>query len=277
MEKKVLINNLNLIDKYVMIKSIDLIGVLLLIFVKQELKTHIKNIYSIIMKTGFLGTLGNKGNVMVRFDLSNDLSIAISCCHLAAGMKKNDSRVKEIVDIMNKKIQIDNKKEEKKFKHHDIAFIFGDLNFRLELDNFTCRNMVRQGNLTELLQYDQFRKEKLKNSQLGLLEEAEINFNPTYKYDIHTKEYDTSKKNRTPAWCDRILWKNSPYVKKLLYDRSEFNFSDHRPIYGYFKVSKNFKKEIEPKNNLNIYSPFNNVSEEFRNLNFSDSLKEKIY
>ena len=37
--------------------------------------------------------------------------------------------------------------------------------------------------------------------------EAPVAFPPTYKYDMGTHVYDTSKKSRVPSWTDRILYK----------------------------------------------------------------------
>ncbi len=53
---------------------------------------------------------------------------------------------------------------------------------------------------------------------------------PTYKYDVGTNIYDTSNKQRTPSWCDRILlWADDDIiVNQLFYSRKELNDSDHR-------------------------------------------------
>ncbi len=71
-------------------------------------------------------------------------------------------------------------------------------------------------------------------------EEGEINFDPTYKYDKRSSKYDTSKKQRTPSWCDRILWKKNPKIKQQLFGSiHEMTFSDHRPVFSQFEIFAN--------------------------------------
>jgi hypothetical protein len=47
----------------------------------------------------------------------------------------------------------------------------------------------------------------------------------------------SSEKKRTPAWCDRILWKGE-HIKQLWYSRHEVLSSDHRPVSAMFEVNK---------------------------------------
>ena len=63
---------------------------------------------------------------------------------------------------------------------------------------------------------------------------------PTYKFDKGTNVYDTSKKQRVPAWCDRILWKRHPKIKQqLLRSLPDIKFSDHRPVFAQFEIFSN--------------------------------------
>jgi hypothetical protein len=85
--------------------------------------------------------------------------------------------------------------------------------------------------------------------------EARIFFNPTYKYNNGTDEYDTScvspdgtaqsrklmvtrDKARIPAWCDRILRKGVN-LKQAEYSVAPLRFSDHRPVYATFQCTIN--------------------------------------
>uniref|UniRef100_A0A161XSI9 Inositol polyphosphate-related phosphatase domain-containing protein n=1 Tax=Daucus carota subsp. sativus TaxID=79200 RepID=A0A161XSI9_DAUCS len=86
-------------------------------------------------------------------------------------------------------------------------------------------------------------------------EEGKINFPPTYKYLTNSDEYvgQTSiskEKQRTPAWCDRILWKGEG-LKQIWYERVESKFSDHRPVCSLFSVKMNVPDQFELHNTSN--------------------------
>lgn len=53
---------------------------------------------------------------------------------------------------------------------------------------------------------------------------------PSYKFDIGTDLYDTSKKQRTPSWTDRILlWADEPLnYKQIFYNSVNLQESDHK-------------------------------------------------
>ena len=52
-----------------------------------------------------MGSLGNKGSCLVRFDI-NDSKIAIACNHLSAGQELYEGRRMEITDILNTSFKI---------------------------------------------------------------------------------------------------------------------------------------------------------------------------
>ena len=69
------------------------------------------------------------------------------------------------------------------------------------------------------------------------IQEAPLDFMPTYKYKNGTHDYDHK---RAPAWTDRILWKSSKdrsqRIKCLSYGRHELLASDHRPVTAVFQA-----------------------------------------
>jgi hypothetical protein len=206
------------------------VGVFMIFAVKNDEKNNIFNFDSMIIKTGLMGTMGNKGSCLVRFQCL-DTTYAFACSHLAAGSGANSSRISEIIEILNKNYPVHKRKT---FKEHDIYFILGDLNFRCEIDYSTCINLINKKDLETLLDCDQLIKSR-KNPYLNELDEGKIKFNPTYKYVIGTSEYD-SKSKRVPSWCDRILFKKSEFLTQTCYDRAEMTISDHKPVYSIFKT-----------------------------------------
>jgi hypothetical protein len=268
--------NLKTLGKFTMVKILDLVGILFMIFIKEDLCEYIKNIETSIVKLGLLGTLGNKGYCIIRFNIQ-DVSFAFSCCHLKSGKKEVNGRKQEVIDILNYNIPLRNSKE-MLFKDHDIFFIFGDLNFRIDSDLKTCVNFIKTGYLETLYLYDQLNKKKNLCKDLMVLDEMKINFPPTYKYEIGTNEYDFKQK-RIPSWCDRITFNFNPSIKGMYYDSIEnFKESDHKPIYGIFKIlinenlnNTNANNFIDDNSNKNdIHNNMNNLNKDFNSkLNFN--------
>lgn len=223
----------------------------MILFIKTPLKDKIKNFDCHIIKTGLMGAMGNKGSCLVRFDYL-DTSFAFSSGHFAAGSSANSSRISELTEVLNKNFPIH---KIPKFKDHNIMFVFGDLNFRCDIDYQSCLNLIKAKNLPQLLQYDQFLKSKEVNFSLIDVEEGEIKFNPTFKYTINTQDYD-SKKKRVPSWCDRILFKKSKFAVQNLYERAEYTYSDHRPVFSEFTCYA-MKDQLRHKKSLKNFKMMN--------------------
>uniref|UniRef100_A0A8C4GG31 Phosphatidylinositol polyphosphate 5-phosphatase type IV n=1 Tax=Dicentrarchus labrax TaxID=13489 RepID=A0A8C4GG31_DICLA len=124
----------------------------------------------------------------------------------------------------------------------DQVFWFGDFNFRLSKDRVdveTIMNRTVNGDMGPLLEHDQLSKEMNDGSIFKGFQEAPIHFLPTYKLDIGCDIYDTTSKQRTPSYTDRILFRNrqADDIKVIKYTScSGIKTSDHRPVIGVFQV-----------------------------------------
>ncbi|CAI5465468.1 unnamed protein product [Closterium sp. Yama58-4] len=95
----------------------------------------------------------------------------------------------------------------------DLLVWMGDLNYRVEgVSHEHARNQVAARNLPALLANDQLLKEMAGGRAFRGMEEGLIAFPPTYKFDRGTPDplaYDSGEKRRVPAWCDRVLFRDS--------------------------------------------------------------------
>ncbi|SCZ96871.1 BZ3500_MvSof-1268-A1-R1_Chr4-1g06804 [Microbotryum saponariae] len=237
---------------YAVVHVGDMIGLFSCIFVKCSEALALRDVAQITVKTGMGGRYGNKGAILSRFVI-DDTSICFINCHLAAGQTHRRQRDRDLVDILEEKSAF-SELDARSFGayalgsggttvfDHELVFLSGDLNYRIDARRDVVIQAVREGNYDSLLSYDQLLQGLATNQTFRLrsFKEPPITFAPTYKYDPGTDEYDTSTKKRTPAWCDRILYRadRADKVTPLpdQYRRWEVNVSDHRPISAAFEL-----------------------------------------
>lgn len=103
------------------------------------------------------------------------------------------------------------------------------------------QELIEQKKYTPLLAHDQLKLSQSASASFVGFEEGEINFQPTYKFDRGTDTYDSSEKERKPAWTDRILWRANDKTIKLkcsAYDSvMDIRASDHKPVYATFNLA----------------------------------------
>ena len=120
---------------------------------------------------------------------------------------------------------------------HEICILNGDLNYRIDARG-PIVDRIKNNELGPLLERDQLLVERKRNPgfRLRAFNECSITFAPTYKYDVGTDTYDSSEKKRSPAWCDRLLYRGLGKIKQTEYRRWEVKASDHRPVSGVFSI-----------------------------------------
>ena len=196
----------------------------------------------------------------------DDTSLCFLNCHLAAGHRRVRNRNADAaaiveherlfpeLEILDETLAFVGGGDGTMALDHEIVFVSapstivnhiftgvqmsGDLNYRIDQRRDLVISSVQQNTYQSLLFHDQLTKEMKTNIRLRSFMEGPITFPPTYKYDPHSTEYDTSEKRRIPAWCDRVLWRarDPTRVEQLHYQRYEPDISDHRPISAAFRV-----------------------------------------
>lgn len=221
-------------EKYVLIQSKQLCGVLLAIYVRKEHVEHVKDIVTVIRVTGILGMMGNKGGIATRFQIY-DSTFCIINSHFNAHQTNVSRRNQDYRDVCSSLFTLPGGNKITIFEH-DNLFWMGDLNYRIDLPDEVVREKIKKAQWSHLFHADQLNIQMKAGNVFNGWVEPKINFPPTYKFIPGTNEYD-SEKGRIPSWCDRILWRKNKYIENLYYETHEILDSDHRPVSGHFLVA----------------------------------------
>lgn len=228
---------------YVLVTYQQLVGVCLYVFVRPEHVPYIRDVAVDSVKTGLGGHTGNKGAAAIRLVL-HATSFCFVCAHFAAGQSQVVERNADYNEITRKITFPMNRS----LNSHEYLFWCGDFNYRIDMDKEELKELIRQGDFETILESDQLKKQQEEGNVFKNFIEGDINFAPTYKYDLFSDDYDTSEKCRAPAWTDRILWKRRnlcPDIngstqespgKLVYYGRAELKQSDHRPVIAIIDV-----------------------------------------
>ncbi|KAG6840960.1 hypothetical protein C0991_003020 [Blastosporella zonata] len=253
---------------YSVVHTHSLIGLFSCIFIKNSERERgtLRDASITHVKTGLRGRYAlipwhcTQGGIISRFVL-DDSSFCLINCHLAAGQNAVRQRNDDITTILEGRTVF----TETPFPlayvgggdgmmvlDHEIVIVSGDLNYRIDHRREAITSAVHYKDFSNLLVHDQLHREIKTNRACRLRDfsEGPLRFAPTYKYDPHSNDYDTSEKRRSPAWCDRILWRSrvESRVSQLHYRRYEVDVSDHRPISSAFTITvKSLKHEARQK------------------------------
>ncbi|CAH1405483.1 unnamed protein product [Nezara viridula] len=230
---KAVVSGLHNGAKYTRVKLVRLVGMMLVVFVQEKLRQYVTGVACDTVGTGIMGKMGNKGGVGVRLDF-HSTSICFVNAHLAAHVEEYERRNQDYRDIYSR-MCFSSHHPPKTIKDHDHIYWLGDLNYRItEIDPKYVKDCVERDSFQKVLEYDQLIKQCRAQTVFVGFKEGSITFKPTYKYDTGTDNWDSSEKNRAPAWCDRILWKGES-IEQIEYRSHPFlKISDHKPVSSLF-------------------------------------------
>ncbi|VDB96528.1 unnamed protein product [Peniophora sp. CBMAI 1063] len=241
-------------EAYEKIASKQLVGMLLLVFVRKELRERF-SVVANSLGAGLMGIMGNKGAVSIRLTYrptssSTPVALTFVDAHLAAFDEALDRRNADFHDISRRLtlgpcleyVQL----PQVSIFNTDALIWMGDLNYRIDLPSADIRTILRTHPVheasTTLQKFDQLKCSIRDSKAFDGFEEHPISFLPTYRFSeglaMDSLGYDLKRK---PAWTDRILHmsSNTTSLKQHTYtSHPHITFSDHRP------VSANFVAQI---------------------------------
>ncbi|RZB87698.1 type II inositol polyphosphate 5-phosphatase 15-like [Glycine soja] len=252
------------------IGSRQLAGLVIAVWVKTNIRFHVGDVEVAAVPCGFGRAIGNKGAVGLRIRVYDRIMCFVNChfaAHLdAVGRRNADfdhvyrtmsfSRPTNLLNTTAAGTSssvptfrgTNSAEGMPELSEADMVVFLGDFNYRLDDISYDeARDFVSQRCFDWLRERDQLRAEMEAGNVFQGMREAVITFPPTYKFERHQAGlagYDSGEKKRIPAWCDRILYRDSctslvsecslecPIVSSVLQYEAcmDVTDSDHKPV-----------------------------------------------
>ncbi|TDL25516.1 DNase I-like protein [Rickenella mellea] len=168
-----------------------MMGLYLAVFIHRDVQHLVRGTSQNVVPAGLLGgRVGNKGGVGATVNLNGTTLLFINA-HLAA----HEEKVNDRLDNMNKiksELKVDDflNQDDSRVMAEDLtdkfdhAFIFGDLNFRLDITRIHADWLIGRREFEQALAFDQLLNSMKGGAGFVGFNEAHINFPPTFKYDV---------------------------------------------------------------------------------------------
>ena len=207
------------------IGSRQLSGILLGVYVREHLKKATGEVETCSVARGVMGVGGNKGTVGVSLSIYRRKFLFL-CSHFAAHQNAVDKRNEDyMAPVREMKLLNGGSAREGDDRSYQEGALFddahlivwvGDFNYRVDMPYTQACEAAYNKNYRLLQENDQLLKQMAKRKTFVGFKEGVLNFPPTYKFDKKTSTYDTSEKQRIPAWCDRVLYRTKKDSRLVL-------------------------------------------------------------
>ncbi|XP_071096881.1 phosphatidylinositol polyphosphate 5-phosphatase type IV-like [Haliotis cracherodii] len=228
----------------------------LAIFIRRDLIWFCSAPEEDFVTTRAMTMVRTKGSIACCFSIFGSSYLFLNC-HFTSDLSKKKERLNDYMKIIQgiklpKSSSTGTPRSGDATSNFDSVFFSGDLNFRIERKKAAVEGMVDHiedqqfKNYENLLGGDQLSKFMVEGKIFQGFQEGRINFQPSYKFDIKTDQYDTSNKSRIPSYTDRILFrcKKKNWVQCVQYDSvMSVRHSDHKPVFGVYETCIKAGKE----------------------------------